>query len=153
MSLLSTFFKHSILHRSRSPPSETQQPVEQSTAPSSTERGQPSLTTSNSTSIAQVPLELHELQSSHLHHTDGKSSPPLSTSTSTPLRTKAHKTLERTHFLTLCWVLLLAGWNDGTSGPLLPRMQAEYKVGHLMVAVVFIANCFVSDSSLLSKCK
>jgi hypothetical protein len=147
MSLLNTFFKHSILHRSHSPPSESQQPEEQLTAPSSTERGQPSLTASNSTSRAQVPLELHELQSSH---PDGKSSPPLSTSISMPLRTKAHKSLERTHFLALCWVLLLAGWNDGTSGPLLPRMQAEYKVGHLVVAVVFIANCFVSDSSLLS---
>lgn len=32
-------------------------------------------------------------------------------------------------FLTLCWTLFLAGWNDGTTGPLLPRMQSNYHVG------------------------
>ena len=31
-------------------------------------------------------------------------------------------------FATLCWTLFLAGWNDGTTGPLLTRMQENYNV-------------------------
>ena len=31
-------------------------------------------------------------------------------------------------FVTLCWSLFLAGWNDGTTGPLLPRIQEVYHV-------------------------
>jgi hypothetical protein len=31
-------------------------------------------------------------------------------------------------FSSLCWTLFLAGWNDGTTGPLLPRMQTNYHV-------------------------
>ena len=31
-------------------------------------------------------------------------------------------------FATLCWTLLLAEWNDGTTGPLLPRIQSVYHV-------------------------
>ena len=29
---------------------------------------------------------------------------------------------------TLCWTLFLAGWNDGSTGPLLPRIQKVYGV-------------------------
>lgn len=32
------------------------------------------------------------------------------------------------HFVALCWCLFLAGWNDGTIGPLLPRVQGVYDV-------------------------
>ena len=31
-------------------------------------------------------------------------------------------------FVALCWTLFLAGWNDGTTGPLLPRIQKVYGV-------------------------
>lgn len=31
-------------------------------------------------------------------------------------------------FATLCWTYFLAGWNDGTLGPLLPRIQEAYHV-------------------------
>lgn len=34
----------------------------------------------------------------------------------------------RIQFLTLCFTLFLAGWNDGTTGPLLPVMQIHYHV-------------------------
>ena len=33
------------------------------------------------------------------------------------------------HFATMCSSLFLAGWNDGTTGPLLPRIQEVYHVG------------------------
>lgn len=32
------------------------------------------------------------------------------------------------HFATMCSSLFLAGWNDGTTGPLLPRIQEVYHV-------------------------
>ena len=35
---------------------------------------------------------------------------------------------EHVQFATLCFVLFLAGWNDGTTGPLLPRIQSNYHV-------------------------
>ena len=31
-------------------------------------------------------------------------------------------------YLTLCWCFVLEGWNDGSLGPLLPRIQESYKV-------------------------
>lgn len=31
-------------------------------------------------------------------------------------------------FVTLCWTYFLTGWNDGTIGPLLPRIQRVYHV-------------------------
>lgn len=31
-------------------------------------------------------------------------------------------------FGTLCWSIWLEGWNDGSNGPLLPRMQENYHV-------------------------
>ena len=42
--------------------------------------------------------------------------------------TPASRRLARIQFATLCWTLFLAGWNDGTTGPLLPRIQRVYHV-------------------------
>jgi hypothetical protein len=42
--------------------------------------------------------------------------------------TREQKNKARVQFLALCWTLFLAGWNDGTTGPLLPRIQLVYKV-------------------------
>ncbi|KAI0064423.1 MFS general substrate transporter [Artomyces pyxidatus] len=44
-------------------------------------------------------------------------------------------------FAALCWCLFLAGWNDGTTGPLLPRIQGVYHVGFAVVSLLFIMNC------------
>jgi hypothetical protein len=35
----------------------------------------------------------------------------------------------RLQFASCCLALFLAGWNDGTTGPLLPRIQEVYNVG------------------------
>lgn len=32
-------------------------------------------------------------------------------------------------FIAVCWSVLLIGWNDGTTGPLLPQIQNHYHVG------------------------
>ena len=31
-------------------------------------------------------------------------------------------------YAALCWAMFLCGWNDGTSGPLVPRLQEVYQV-------------------------
>ncbi|KAH9847463.1 MFS general substrate transporter [Lenzites betulinus] len=44
------------------------------------------------------------------------------------------------HFATLCFTIFLNGWNDGTTGPLLPRIQSYYHLGYAMVSLLFIFN-------------
>lgn len=62
-------------------------------------------------------------------------------STMTTTRTKKQRTIARVQFLALCLTLFLAGWNDGSTGPLLPRIQGVYKV------------CRISSSSRVVLCK
>ena len=50
--------------------------------------------------------------------------PPTAVSASTPTTRRR----ARIQFITLCCTLFLAGWNDGTTGPLLPRIQSVYHV-------------------------
>ncbi|KAJ7927612.1 hypothetical protein B0H13DRAFT_1039198 [Mycena leptocephala] len=46
--------------------------------------------------------------------------------------------------------MFLGGWNDGTSGPLIPRMQKVYDVGFILVSLTFVLSCvgFISGSFL-----
>jgi len=44
-------------------------------------------------------------------------------------------------FAAMCGCLFLAGWNDGTTGPLLPRIQSVYHVGFAVVSMIFVFNC------------
>ncbi|KDQ09343.1 hypothetical protein BOTBODRAFT_117278 [Botryobasidium botryosum FD-172 SS1] len=55
--------------------------------------------------------------------------------------TKEMITYERTAFATVCFALFLNGWNDSSTGPLLPRMQETYGVGYVVVSLVFISAC------------
>ncbi|KAJ7646022.1 major facilitator superfamily domain-containing protein [Mycena polygramma] len=48
---------------------------------------------------------------------------------------------EGIQLLTLCWTLFLAGWNDGSVGPLIPRIQAVYHVGYTVVSLIFVLQC------------
>jgi hypothetical protein len=41
---------------------------------------------------------------------------------------KEFRRRQNIQFAALCWCLFLAGWNDGSTGPLLPRIQREYHV-------------------------
>ncbi|KAA1472113.1 MFS general substrate transporter [Dentipellis sp. KUC8613] len=43
-------------------------------------------------------------------------------------------------FASLCLTMLLAGWNDASTGPLLPRIQAVYHVGFAIVSLVFVLS-------------
>ncbi|KAF7360330.1 MFS domain-containing protein [Mycena venus] len=46
--------------------------------------------------------------------------------------------------------MFLAGWNDGSSGPLIPRMQKVYHVGFLIVSLTFVLSCvgFISGAMM-----
>ncbi|KAG6812458.1 hypothetical protein H0H92_002723 [Tricholoma furcatifolium] len=56
------------------------------------------------------------------------SSGDASTSIQHPAKTKKQIAAARIQFLACCVPLFLAGWNDGTQGPLLPRIQTVYNV-------------------------
>jgi hypothetical protein len=47
------------------------------------------------------------------------------------LRTKKQRITENIQFAALCWCFFLVGWNDGSTGPLLPRIQDFYHVHHV----------------------
>lgn len=44
------------------------------------------------------------------------------------VKTPAMRRKARVQFATLCWSIFVVGWNDGTLGPLLPRLQEFYHV-------------------------
>ncbi|KAJ6593097.1 major facilitator superfamily domain-containing protein [Mycena capillaripes] len=54
---------------------------------------------------------------------------------------KHHRVQERTQLVTLCWTLFLAGWNDGSLGPLIPRIQQVYNIGYTIVSLIFVFQC------------
>ncbi|KIO26091.1 hypothetical protein M407DRAFT_15159 [Tulasnella calospora MUT 4182] len=48
---------------------------------------------------------------------------------------------ERVYLATLSYNLATAGWNDGTLGPLLPRIQEHYQIGYTVVSILFVVSC------------
>ncbi|KAJ6478773.1 major facilitator superfamily domain-containing protein [Mycena vitilis] len=46
--------------------------------------------------------------------------------------------LARVQTVTLCWAVFLAGWNDGSLGPLIPKIQEVYHLGYLIVSLLFV---------------
>ncbi|CCL99206.1 uncharacterized protein FIBRA_01221 [Fibroporia radiculosa] len=47
----------------------------------------------------------------------------------------------RIQFAALCYCFFLEGWNDGSTGPLLPRIQRNYGIGFAIVSLLFVTNC------------
>ncbi|EAU89256.1 hypothetical protein CC1G_03521 [Coprinopsis cinerea okayama7 len=56
-------------------------------------------------------------------------------------RTPAQKRAGRIQFYTLLWCLFIMGWNDGTTGPLLPRIREVYNLNFTVVSLVFVLAC------------
>ncbi|KAF8450936.1 major facilitator superfamily domain-containing protein [Boletus edulis BED1] len=73
--------------------------------------------------------------------TTGHASPDCDTNTAPETKPQTLKTREYIQFVTLCWFIYLEGWNDGTNGPLLPRIQQVYGVGYAMVSLIFVFAC------------
>ncbi|KAI6019817.1 MFS general substrate transporter [Pisolithus orientalis] len=86
--------------------------------------------------------------------------PSADVSSSSPTRdvasadSKGHEKEQRRRahiqFATLCWTLYLAGWNDGTTGPLLPRIQRVYNINFAVVSLLFVFACIGFISGALS---
>ncbi|KAI0789470.1 MFS general substrate transporter [Abortiporus biennis] len=47
----------------------------------------------------------------------------------------------RLQCIACCWALFLAGWNDGTTGPLLPKIQEFYHASYTIVSLIFVFSC------------
>ncbi|KZT64538.1 MFS general substrate transporter [Daedalea quercina L-15889] len=47
----------------------------------------------------------------------------------------------RIHFAALCYASFLNGWNDGSTGPLLPTIEHYYHIGFAVVSLLFVTNC------------
>ncbi|KAJ7496508.1 MFS general substrate transporter [Mycena latifolia] len=60
---------------------------------------------------------------------------------STALSGKKHRIQASIQLVTLCWTLGLAGWNDGSLGPLIPRIKQVYQVGYTVVSLIFVFQC------------
>ncbi|KZV98114.1 MFS general substrate transporter [Exidia glandulosa HHB12029] len=56
-------------------------------------------------------------------------------------QTPAQIRIERIRFATLCHSFFLLGWNDGSTGPLLPAIKGHYNVGFAAVSSLFIVTC------------
>ena len=69
------------------------------------------------------PMDVGELGPELLATSDSNRVPTMSSELERKYELRAHLQL-----LANCWSLFLAGWNDGTTGPLLPRMQEVYGV-------------------------
>ncbi|KAF9265534.1 MFS general substrate transporter [Marasmius fiardii PR-910] len=85
-----------------------------------------------------------------LLHTSSRSSArnvveaPTTTDSGSPssfVQTRSQIKTARIQLATLFWTLFLAGWNDGTTGPLLPKIQQVYHVNDTFVSVIFILAC------------
>ena len=98
----------------------------QTTITTSVDLPRASLHGSTSGDRAQANIELAELG-----RTESIKSIKISTGPSGPSSetiSKPESWTAKVQFATLCWTLFLAGWNDGTTGPLLPRIQEVYHV-------------------------
>jgi hypothetical protein len=51
--------------------------------------------------------------------------------------TKKEARMARAQFLALCWALIVIGWTDGSTGPLLPRIQTFYDVSWHFPLIIF----------------
>ncbi|TCD71911.1 hypothetical protein EIP91_000043 [Steccherinum ochraceum] len=70
--------------------------------------------------------------------TSSSSGPPPVVFPAASTKTRRTATIQ---FVALCWTLFLAGWNDGSTGPLLPRMRDAYHIGFGLVSLIFVFNC------------
>lgn len=80
--------------------------------------------------------------------------------------TRRQRVLSLFQYGTLCFTLFIVGWNDGSTGPLIPRMREVYhvrpavllfylrantlylQVGYTVVSIIFILSCVVWSSTI-----
>ncbi|KDR80389.1 hypothetical protein GALMADRAFT_223273 [Galerina marginata CBS 339.88] len=95
-------------------------------------------------SLAQTPLSVSKSRvdaHSESVPAKGEASASFANESGGTTPTREQRLLGRVQFVTLCWTLFLAGWNDGTTGPLLPRIQEVYHVNFTIVSLIFVFAC------------
>ncbi len=76
-----------------------------------------------------------------------------STTLSVPATQKAvHRRKSLIHFLALCFCLFGMGCNDGTTGPMLPRIQEHYNVGVLLGSAILTSIWRCSGFTRIFRC-
>ncbi|KAF9239880.1 MFS general substrate transporter [Melanogaster broomeanus] len=93
------------------------------------------------TGTGSVEFELEDIRRKVPQAPDSASGPNGTPSVSSKGQTEAQRLRARIQFAALCWTLYLAGWNDGTTGPLLPRIQKVYNVNFAVVSLIFVFAC------------
>ncbi|KAH7913474.1 major facilitator superfamily domain-containing protein [Hygrophoropsis aurantiaca] len=76
-----------------------------------------------------------------LVNTNGSKGDIVPESQSLKLAAKKHTRKAHLQFGSLLWCFFLIGWNDGSLGPLLPRIQEVYKIGFVPVSLLFVFTC------------
>ncbi|KAF9224392.1 MFS general substrate transporter [Gyrodon lividus] len=66
------------------------------------------------------------------------------------MKSKTQRFRGQMQFVALCWFIYLEGWNDGSNGPLLPRIQRVYGVGYVVVSLIFVFACLGFITGALS---
>lgn len=87
-----------------------------------------------------IGIEMVEMGES-VSEKQATATPTLATSELSQDKPRSIKSKANIQFATMCGALFLAGWNDGSTGPLLPRMQSNYHVGFAVVSLIFVSNC------------
>ncbi|KAK0184619.1 MFS general substrate transporter [Armillaria mellea] len=57
------------------------------------------------------------------------------------LRSKSYRRQANLQFAAVCWSFFLGGWNDGTTGPLIPTIQKSYHINFATVSLLFVFSC------------
>ncbi|KAF9457978.1 major facilitator superfamily domain-containing protein [Collybia nuda] len=75
---------------------------------------------------------------------------PSSTVVANTIQTREQLLTERIQFIALCWGIIVTGWNDGSTGPLIPRIQLVYNIGYASVSLLFVCATigFISGAFL-----
>ncbi|QRW08158.1 major facilitator superfamily transporter [Ceratobasidium sp. AG-Ba] len=65
--------------------------------------------------------------------------------------TAAESRREMIALAAVVWTQFMAGWNDGTLGPLIPRIQNYYGLGFITVSMLFVSACigFITGAILV----
>ncbi|ELU41945.1 hypothetical protein AG1IA_04028 [Rhizoctonia solani AG-1 IA] len=52
------------------------------------------------------------------------------------------------------WIAIAGGWNDASTGPLLPAIQNHYNIDFVVVSMLFVSSCigFIMAAVMNSEC-
>ena len=76
----------------------------------------------------EAPTSMHDPDQIQVELRSVESLAPTTQETGTTTRLRAMRRQANAMYASMLYTMLLSGWNDGTTGPLLPRIQAVYHV-------------------------